>query len=118
VRTLKLFVGLAVIAAAVYLGVQLVPPFFANYQFQDAIENEALLDSYSSKTEDDVRQAVLKKAQDLELPIRPEQVQVQRTGTSGGVAIWADYTVHVDIPYYPLDIDFHPASKNKPIPGA
>jgi hypothetical protein len=29
--------------------------------------------------------------------------------------IWTDYSVHVNIPMYPVDLKFHPASKNKPI---
>jgi hypothetical protein len=106
--------------AAAYLAYELVPPFFANYQFEDAIENEAMLDSYSNKTEDEIRNTIYKKAQDLQIPISEEQVKVQRVGSggSGSLAIWVDYSVHVDLPYYPMDIQFHPASKNRPIPGA
>ena len=32
---------------------------------------------------------------------------------SGGVLIETDYTVHVDLPGYPMDLHFHPQSKNK-----
>ena len=44
-----------------------------------------------------------------------EQIKVQRLGTpgSGCVLIETDYTVHVDLPGYPMDIHFHPQSKNK-----
>ncbi|HLX74126.1 MAG TPA: hypothetical protein VKR26_05285 [Terriglobales bacterium] len=119
-RTLKLLVALGVIAAGVYVGFELVPPIFANYQLQDAIQNEAVLQSYSNKSEDEIRATIFKKAQDLEIPLRAEQIVVQRVGSggSGSLAISADYTVHVDLPYYPLDLQFHPASKSAPIPGA
>ena len=119
-RTLKLLVALGVIAAAVYVGFQVVPPIFANYQFQDAIQNEAVLQAYSNKSEDEIRQTIFKKAQDLEIPIHEEQINVQRVGSggSGSLAISVDYTVHVDLPYYPLDLEFRPASKSAPIPGA
>jgi hypothetical protein len=120
VRTLKLIVALGVIAVGVYVGFQLVPPFFANYQFQDAIQNEAVLQSYSNKSEDEIRSTVFKKAQELEIPIREDQINVQRVGSggSGSLAISVTYTVHLDLPYYPLDLEFHPASKSAPIPGA
>jgi hypothetical protein len=120
VRTLKLIVALGVIAVGVYVGFQLVPPFFANYQFQDAIQNEAVLESYSNKSEDAIRQTIFKKAQELEIPIREDQINVQRVGSggSGSLAISVDYTVHLNLPYYPLDLEFRPASKSAPIPGA
>ena len=119
-RTLKLLVALGVIAVGVYLGFELVPPFFANYQFQDAIQNEAVLQSYSNKSEDEIRDTIFKKAQDLNIPIQEDHIVVQRVGTggSGSLAISAPYTVHIDLPYYPLDLEFRPASKSAPIPGA
>lgn len=117
-RTLKLLLALAVIAVGVYVGFQVVPPFFANYQFQDAIQNEAVLQSYSNKSEDDIRATIFKKAQELSIPIQEDQIIVQRSGGGGSLAISATYTVHVDLPYYPLDLEFRPASKSAPIPGA
>jgi hypothetical protein len=118
VRTLKLLVALGVIAVGIYVGFQLVPPFFANYQFQDAIQNEAVLQSYSNKSEDEIRSTIYKKAQELEIPISQDQINVQRMGGGGSLAISVTYTVHVALPYYPLDIQFRPASKSAPIPGA
>lgn len=115
-----MLVALGVIAVGVYVGFQLVPPFFANYQFQDAIQNEAVLESYTTKTEDEIRSTIYKKAQELEIPIREDQINVQRgaMGGSGSLAISVTYTVHVALPYYPLDLEFRPASKSAPIPGA
>jgi hypothetical protein len=120
VRTLKLILALGVIAVGVYVGYQLIPPIFANYQLQDAIQSEAVLQSYSNKTEDEIRDTIYKKAQDLEIPLREDQINVVRVGQggSGSLAISATYTVHIDLPYYPLDLQFHPTSKSAPIPGA
>jgi hypothetical protein len=100
--------------------VEVVPPFFANYQFQDAIQTEAVLQAYSNQSEDQIRDTIFKKAQDLEIPMSEDQIKVQRIGGtgSGTLAISADYTVHLDLPGYPLDLEFHPSSKSKPIPGA
>lgn len=97
-----------------------MPPFFANYQFQDAIQSEAVLQAYSNQNEDQIRDSIFRKAQDLEIPMKEEQITVQRIGGagSGTLAISADYTIHVDLPGCPLDLEFHPSSKSKPIPGA
>jgi hypothetical protein len=116
-HTLKLALWITVIVTGAYVGCLVVPPYFSNYQFQDTIENTAVLESYSTKSADDIRTSIYKRAQELQIPITPDQIVVQK-GLTSGVLIQANYTVHVDIPGYPVDLDFHPASKNQPIPGA
>ncbi|HKW19680.1 MAG TPA: hypothetical protein VJO35_19380 [Terriglobales bacterium] len=111
----KMFFGIGMIVAALYLGWVIIPPYFENYQFADAVKNEATLDSYSSKTETDIRTAVFKKAQELEIPISEEQIHVQRTGGLGNgvVSIRAPYVVHIDLPGYPLDLHFDASTTNR-----
>jgi hypothetical protein len=113
--TIKLVLVLGTLACGVYVGAELIPPYFSNYEFQDTINTEARLGTYSAKSEDAIRDTVFKRAQDLEIPVTKEQIKVQRIGTqgSGSVTIETDYTVHVDLPGYPLDLEFHPESKNK-----
>jgi len=113
--TIKLIIGFVVIAAVVYGCSVLVPPFFSNYEFEDAIETEARMSTYSTKPEDAIRESVFKKAQDLEIPIAKEQIKVQRFGYqgTGSILIETQYTVHVDLPGYPLDLNFHPTTKNR-----
>jgi hypothetical protein len=115
--TLKLLVGIAVIAAVIVIGVQVLPPFMNNYQFQDALNNEALAATYSSKSEEDIRNLAYKSAKEMDIPIRPDQIKVARAGGmgTGTLLIEVDYTVHIDVPFYPLDLNFHAASKNKGI---
>jgi len=91
----------------------LLPPYINNYEFEDDVQNEALINSYSSKSDLDIRSTLAKKAADYGIPLKAEQIHVQRTGQE--LSIWADYSVHVDLPGFPLDLNFHPASKNKKI---
>ncbi len=112
-KTLKALFGLFVVVAVFYTLYLVVPPYFANYQFEDAINTEARLSAYSQKSADDIKATVIKKAHELEIPIQPEQVQVTRAGNE--ITISADYSVHVDLPGYPVDLNFHPATKNKRI---
>ena len=104
------------LGALVYVGAEVIPPYFANYEFQDTLDTEARLGTYSTKGDEVIRDAVFKRAQELELPLTREQIKVQRTGglrVAGSVFIGRSYSVHVDLPYYPMDLDFHPQSKNK-----
>jgi hypothetical protein len=113
--TIKLVLILGLLACGVYVCAEIIPPYFANYEFQDTIDTEARLGTYSTKSEDAIRDAVFRRAQDLEIPVSKEQIKVQRTGSqgTGTVVIETEYNVHVDLPGYPMDLDFHPASKNK-----
>jgi len=111
----KLIFGIFCIVVAVYVCAELVPPYFANYEFEDAIRNEAQMNTYNTKPEEAIRDSVFKKAQDLEIPISRDQIKVQRTGPqgSGGLNIESSYIVHVDFPGYPVDLHFDPSTKNK-----
>jgi hypothetical protein len=111
----KAVLGFVVIAAVIYGSWLVIPPYFANYQFQDEIKNTALHDMYGTKSEEDIRQGVFKRAKALEIPLTEEQIKVKRIGNSGSgsLLIDVDYTVRVDMPGYPLDLHFHPSSENK-----
>ena len=115
--TVKLLLGIALIVGVIIVGVQILPPYINNYQFQDALNNQALAATYSKQSEDEIRETAYKAAKDLEIPIRPEQIKVSRAGSmgTGSLIIEASYTVHVDLPGYPVDLNFHAASKNKGI---
>ena len=115
--TIKMILGIALVVGLIGVGIAVVPPYFNNYQFEDALNTEALAATYSSKSDDDIRGIVFKKAKEMDIPIAPEQIKVHRAGSqgTGTLAIEANYTVHVDLPGYPLDLDFHAATKNKGI---
>ncbi|MBZ5629774.1 MAG: hypothetical protein LAO06_13005 [Acidobacteriia bacterium] len=110
-KALRAILGVAFIVAVVYGMWIMVPPYFHNYQLQDAVAEEARINTYTQKSEEDMRETIWRKAKEMEIPLQRDQINVQRD--SGSVAIWADYTVHVDLPVYPLDLKFHPSSKNK-----
>jgi hypothetical protein len=112
-KTLRALFSVFVLVAAVYAAWLVIPPYFSNYRFQDAIESEARLNAYNNKPEEEIRQIVAKKARECDVPLQPEQINVMRSGPE--ISIWADYTVHVDLPGYPLDLKFHPSTKTKRI---
>jgi hypothetical protein len=113
--TVKLIFGVFVIVAAIYLGIILVPVYYANYEFQDVIKTEATLQTYTTKPESEIQMTIFKKAQQLELPLTEDQIQVQRRGNTGtgSLTILAPYTVHLDLPGYPVDLHFNPSTENK-----
>jgi hypothetical protein len=112
---MKLILGLAVIAAAIYFGVEFVPPYYENYQFTDFVKNEATLETYTAKPEADIKETIFKKAQELDVPIARDAIKVQRAGVgaTGSLSIQAPYVVHMDLPGYPVDLHFDASTNNK-----
>lgn len=113
--TFKLALGVGLMAVAVLVCIKLIPPFFSNYEFEDAIKNEALHSTYSTRSEDDIREAVIRQARDYDIELTPKQVHVSRTGGfgNGALTIEADYSVPVDLPGYSTTLNFHPSTQNK-----
>jgi hypothetical protein len=97
---IKVLFGLFVIVISLYLCVELIPPYYSNYEFQDALNTEALLSTNSAKTEDAIQDSVYKKAQELDLPVTKVSIEVP-------------YTIHLDMPVHPLDLHFDVAVTNK-----
>jgi hypothetical protein len=110
-RAIKAIFGVALIVAVVVVLVDVVPPYYSNYQLQDVINDEARMNTYTPKPVEEMRDHVFRKCQELDIPVAREQINVQREGQT--VSIWLDYKVHVDLPGYPVDLSFHSSTKNK-----
>lgn len=107
----KGFIALLVVAAGIYVGWNLLPPYFNKYQFQDDLDDIARRTTYTPIPDDDLKQAVIKKALARDIVIKENQVTLSRVGTS--VAITVRYSVHVDMVVHPMDLDFTVDSHNK-----
>jgi len=112
---MKMIAGFALIVVMAIVGIKIVPVYFSNYQFEDSIKSEALQSTYGNRTEDDIRDSIIKHAKEYDIPLTAKQVHVSRTGSNGAgtLSIEVDYTVPVDLPGYPMTFEFHPSSKNK-----
>ena len=113
--TLKLILGIAVIVVIIYLGIQVIPPYYSNYEFQDTITREALDSTYKPISEDDIRAQVISDARQYDISITDPNVKVVRAGGlgTGSVSIDVKYDVHIGVPVYPFDLHFNPSSTNK-----
>jgi hypothetical protein len=113
--TLRLVFGFGLIFGMAFLGFKLIPPFLSNYELEDAIKNDALQGTYSTRSEQDIRDLVIRHARDFDVALTPKQVHVSRTGSfgNGTMTIDAEYSVPVELPGYTATLDFHPSSQNK-----
>ncbi len=112
---LNLLITLVILGSMGYAGVKVIPIYVENYQFQDSIEAESrfALTGYPKKGPDDVRSDIYKKAQELGLPVKSEDIRV--TMNSGSVEIDVDYSITFDLAVYQWTHDFHPHADNHTI---
>jgi len=111
---LNLLFTLAVVGAMVFGAIKIVPAYFANYQFQDAIQTEARFAIANMKPADEIRDDVWRKAQDLSIPLEKKE-DIVITVDRRNVSIATDYSVPVDLLIYQFELQFHPHADNHSI---
>jgi hypothetical protein len=112
---INLLITLIILGSMIYTGIKIIPVYFANYQFQDSINSESrfALTGYPKRSMDDVRNDIFKKAQDLGIPAKKEDIQVSMD--NGYVSIALDYSVPIDLTVYQFTLQFHPHADNHSI---
>ena len=114
--TVKALLGFLAIIGVIYCGFQIIPPELTNYSFQDDLRNIAMVGGANPhQTDQELIDAIVKKAQEHQIALAPEQVTVQRIGTPGAPAVYvaADYSVPVSLPGYSFSLHFTPSSGNR-----
>jgi len=108
---LKSSVFVLLLLLGIYVGYKLVPPYVSEYQLQDKMQELARFGIVNRYSEEQVRENVFKTVQDLDLPVKREDIKV--TVTQATCRISLDYTVPVDLLFYSTELHFSPSSENK-----
>ena len=108
---LKAIIVTAILIVGVIAAWKIIPPYSAEYQLNDKIQEIARFGIVEHKSEDQIRDTVFKTIQDLDIPATRENIKV--TANGGKVTILVDYTVPIDILFYHVDLHFTPSSENK-----
>jgi hypothetical protein len=108
---LKAILVLVVIVLGIYAAVKLVPPYIAEYQLADKIQEQARFAIVNHITEEQIRNNVFKVIQDLEIPAKKQDIKI--VADDRAVKITVDYFVPVDLLSYHVDLHFTPSSENK-----
>ena len=101
---LQLLIALAITAALFVSAARVIPVYVRSYEFEDAMRSQAKFAGVDLKTPEAIRETLYRKAQDLELPLRREQIQV--SPRSYGVKIAVRYTVQVDLIVFKPNFSF------------
>jgi hypothetical protein len=108
---LKALIVTGILVLGIIAAWKVIPPYSAEYQLADKIQEIARFGVVEHKTEDQIRDSVFKTIQDLDIPATRENIKVTSNGSK--VTISVDYTVPVEILFYHVDLHFTPSSENK-----
>ena len=109
----KAIVYTALLAFGVFSAFKLIPPYLAEYQLSDKMQEQARFAVVNRYSEEQIRDTIFKEAQDLEVPIKKEEIKVLASASL--VRISLDYTVPIDLFVYKMNLHFTPSSENKSI---
>ena len=106
---LKAIVYTAILIAAIFVAVKLIPPFVADYQLKDKMNEQARFAIVNRYPDDKVRDLLFKVIQDLDIPAKREDIKVNPT--NHGMEISISYSVPVDFMVYKTDLNFNDTSE-------
>ena len=101
----------AFVIFGVFAAVKLLPPYIAQYQLSDKMQEQARFAVVNHYSEEQIRDTIFKEAQDLEVPVQKEDIKV--LASASVVRISLDYTVPIDLLIYKMQLHFTPSSENK-----
>ena len=109
----KLIVFLAIFVSFIVVAFKTVPAYVAEYQLADKMQEVARFSVVTRQNEEQVRDAIFKVIQDLDIPATKDDIKV--TSTNNLVTISVDYRVPVDLLVYQTELHFSPNSENKSV---
>lgn len=108
---LKALIYTAILVAAVYAAVKIVPIYVSEYELQDKLNEQARFAIVNRYTDEQIRENIFKVVQDLDIPATREDIKVWNT--NHGIAISVAYTVPVDFKVYRTAFNFSPSSEGR-----
>ena len=105
--SLGCLVALLIVAAAMYFGVNIGETYWRFYEFQDAMRQEV---RFAKQIPDDrIKLHLAALADSLGLPQQAADVAVDRTSAS--IAVSAEYTERIELPFFVHLIRFAPRAQ-------
>jgi len=109
--TLKSILWLVFIVAVIYSGIKIIPVYVNSYELEDYIRQQNPYWVTQRASADAIRNNILAKARDMDMPLSPEDVKVEIGG--GRTTVNLDYTVPIDLKVYTLKLHFTPSAENR-----
>jgi hypothetical protein len=109
--TIKAILWTVILIYGAFAAYKIIPAYVAEYQLADKMQEQARFAVVNRYSEDQIRDNIFKVVQDLDIPVKREEIKI--VDTTSVVKISMEYTIPVDLLVYHLDLHFTPASENK-----
>jgi len=103
----------AILFFAVFVAFKLLPPYLAEYELADKMQELARFAVVNRYSDEQIREHVFKEVKNLEIPLNREDIKVEASPEK--VKISVDYRVPIDLFVYHLELHFTPSSQDKNI---
>ena len=107
----RIAAAIAVLAALLGFGILFAPIYAGNLKLQSYVAEITHRVDSQNQPDEALRQNVLNKARELDLPVRADNVQIIRS--SDGLRIDVRYFVRVTLPGYTVDLHFYPGAGSR-----
>jgi hypothetical protein len=107
----RIAAAIAVLAALAGFAALFSPIYFHNLQLQNYVADLTRGVDVGKQPDETLRDNVLKRAAELELPVKADNVHIDRS--SDGLRIDVRYFVRVSLPFYTVDLHFYPGAGSR-----
>jgi hypothetical protein len=104
----RIAAAIAVLAALLGFGVLFLPIYAANLRLQSYVAETTQTAAEGRQTDDQLRAKVTAKANELNLPVKEDNVHIEHRPE--GIRISVRYFVRVSLPGYTVDLHFYPGA--------
>jgi hypothetical protein len=107
----RIAAAVAVLAALLGFGALFAPIYINNLRLQSYVAGITRTAGAGAQPDQALQAAVVAKAHDLNLPVKADNVHIDRS--EEGLRIAVRYFVRVDLPGYTVDLHFYPGAGSK-----
>jgi hypothetical protein len=108
---IKAILWTVILVYGAYVAYKIIPAYVAEYQLADKMQEQAKFAVVNHYPEEQIREIIFKQVQDLEIPVKREEIKINSSQTV--VTISLDYTVPVDLLVYHMNLHFNPTSEGR-----
>ncbi len=107
----RIAAAVVVLAALLGFGALFAPIYAGNLKLQSYVAEITRRVDSRNQSDEVLRQGVLNKARELDLPVKADNVQINRSAE--GLRIDVRYFVRVTLPGYTVDLHFYPGAGSR-----
>jgi Domain of unknown function (DUF4845) len=108
---LRIAAAVLILVVCAVLGARFLPLYLDNMRLQSYVQEIAQNAESKTRPDEALRVEVLEKAASLGLPVKADNVHINRSNES--VKIDVRYIVRVDFPLYTVDLHFYPGAGSR-----